>query len=224
MKNVLFVLLIGALLSACGNGEESESSSASTNEENAEQTESMENAEATQSEETEAEPQTSSDDPLEVANKNNDYDTLINGMNEEKILYRFVNEDTGDDGMNNITFDDYEVKYALALTEDINGDKSITMMGEQMNNGDAPLFSVEDTEFITDQQEQTTFATGEFGNMDPGIREKTHFQTYLDYEDPESFTMTFYEPLTEQENSEWFSNTNGDESQLNKVELEFHKE
>lgn len=208
MKKLSILMFAALLLTACSNNDKQQGS---VNQE-------TEETDASAGEQGVAEQGT--DDPMEFAKQDSGYGVFYNGANEERIIYRYENEDTDENGLNTIEFDDYTMTFALALVEDINGEHSITIYGEQENKGKVDLMNPVDTTFVTDKQEKTTFSTGDVGRVEAGLKNKVHFGTYLDFEDPESFNMKMFRPITSEKNDEWGY---GDEGDLESIELEFKK-
>lgn len=211
MNKLLLLMGLVLVLGACGNDEDAEPEQKDEND--------MSQAEWAEEhgDEFEGESESKSSDPMEVGNKNDEHDTLVDGATEYKVIERYVTDETDEDGFNTIDFDGYIFNFSLALVEDQNGEHSIAMFGESENTTDEVVQFNADIEVVTDQQDQTNTQQG-FGKSKPNVKMKGYDILPLEYGEPGSFTATIEPPMTEV----------GDETyedfDIEPIELEFTKE
>lgn len=229
MKKVL-VILFGALLvmalAACGSDEDEESSG------NNFVYELEDEAEA------EAEEPTT-DDPLEFVEEGKDGLHLIDGLNEYEAKNYYVTDDTDDEGFNTYEDGDFEMRYAIIETENVGdveseGKREIQIFGEIINETeDDYYFDDEVVELKTDDGEKSELSYGLNGTADQKSKFIDGFS--LEYDIPDSFTLTVLDP-TVYDFGESFEEDTGldefdDEGELEQymkdkeiIDEEFHKE
>lgn len=146
-----------------------------------------------------------SDDPLEVGNRNNDINIFQNGLTTEKVIGWYTSDITDEDGFNTIEFKDSEIRFSLALTEGEGGEQEISVFGEKINNMDVLLDFYETFQIKTDQQEVASPMFDFEGGIEPDTKSKFYDVFSLEYDIPESFTFTMKKPAEDEEESLlWF--------------------
>src|SRR5699024_10920115 len=146
---------------------------------------------------------TSTDDPLEFVNKDSEYDTLIDAANEYEILNYYVSDDTNEQGFNIYEDGDFTMRYALVETENIadvdaKGNKEIQILGEIINDTDQDYNFDENRMFIkTDDNEESSLNFGLNGAWKADQKSKFIDSFPLDYDIPDSFTLTLIDPSLE---------------------------
>ncbi|WP_193063442.1 hypothetical protein [Oceanobacillus oncorhynchi] len=181
MKKVLFLLFASILvLSACGDDNEQ------TEEDNISQAED------------EQEVLTETDDPMEFGNRDNGYEVYNHGQSAYEFIEWYSSDLTDEEGFNTVTTEDgYEFTFSLALMHDVNSDQEVIgIFGEHNNESDEDLVFLDTPEVITDEQEQASTTFGLDQGVDSGVRSKVFDVISLEYDSPESFTMTVYYPRT----------------------------
>lgn len=135
------------------------------------------------------------DDPMQAGNKNNGIKVFnISDVFTYQIKDWYVNDDTDDDGFNEIDFEGYSVKFAMVSVEDTAENESIGVFVETENDTDKETYFNMDMEFITDTQEQTHSGNG-VGESKPGEKIKGFVLASLDNDAPDSFIVTIDPPF-----------------------------
>lgn len=226
MKKFLLMLLVSVglvALSACGNDESSG--------------EEMSQEEWMNEEYDDAEG-SMTDDPLEFIT--NDDMLLEDGANLYELKSKYVTDDTDDDGFNVYKDGDFEFRYAVVETENIaegieaTGSHDIQIMGEIVNDTDKDYFFDERMFIKTDQKEKSelSFALNGAGEADQRSKFLDGFP--LEYDIPDSFTLTLIDPALGDIDSEITESGYGEKYQENAydkfmedhtvINKEFHKE
>lgn len=189
MKRLLIVMLMGfgVALVGCGSDEES----TATDDEGMIQ------------EETAEEEDNSTGDPLEFVDKSEKEMTFVDGANEYEILNYYVSDDTDEQGFNIYEDGDFTMRYALVETGNIadvdaEGNKEIQILGEIINDTDQDYNFDENRMFIkTDENEESSLAFGLNGAWKADQKSKFNDSFPLDYDTPDSFTLTLIDPSLE---------------------------
>lgn len=235
MKKILLVLLsitATLTLTACGDDKteepkESDDVAVSTEPEDVE----------TQSEETESETESEVDDfieendvqldedgffvetsdPLEAGDKTNGIVVFNDEFDYTYIIKEwYASENTDEKGFNTMDFDGYEVTYSIALLENTAEEDVIGIFVETENNTDKVVQYNMDLEMLTSEQEQA-YSDGTYGigQSNPGVKTKGFILVELEYDTPDSFTVTFEPPWDDEDE---FNAEIGEP-----IELEFNK-
>lgn len=222
-KFLLLLVSVGLIaLSACGNDD----GEASSDEVDQEGYEEEENA---------------TDDPLEFIT---DGELLLeDGANLYELKSYYTNDDTGDDGFNVYEDDGFTFKYAIVETENVaegieaEGQKEVQILGEVINEtSDNAYF--DDMEIKTDNDEKSELSFGLNGAGEADQRSKFIDGFPLEYDIPDSFTLTLIDPSIQgmledkfhEEVEVDYSEGNGKEQyeefldDNTVIESEFHKE
>lgn len=229
MKKVLFLMLMSiglVALSACGNESETDDVQADVVSQDEEYDEDMQ------------EQSNVTDDPLEFIT--NDDMLLEDGANLYELKSKYVTDDTDDDGFNVYKDGDFEFRYAVVETENIaegieaTGSHDIQIMGEIVNDTDKDYFFDERMFIKTDQKEKSelSFALNGAGEADQRSKFLDGFP--LEYDIPDSFTLTLIDPALGDMDSEITESGYGEKYQENAydkfmedhtvINKEFHKE
>jgi len=190
--------------------------------------------------EQEEEQDTSTGDPLEFVNKDSEYDTLIDAANEYVIENYYVSDDTDEQGFNIYEDGDFTMRYALVETENIadveaNGSKQVQIMGEIINDTDQDYNFDKNRLFIkTADKEESSLAFDLNGAWQADQKSKFIDYFPLDYDTPDSFTLTLIDPSLEGDGDEAVFGDDWDrkfdeafekfKEEHTIKELEFHKE
>lgn len=196
MKRFGLVLSASILLVACG---EEAATEPVEIEETLEDTEvEPEEAEVDQNTEFTVEPEepVGTQDPVEFADKTNEVDLYVNGEHQMKIVNRYSNEETDENGFNHVSFKGYDYKFAVLGVEDNYGEEMIILAGETENGTGDPVAFNSDVEIITSNQEQVQSYTA-VGESEPNVKQKAFIPVDLEFGLPESLTMTMQPPLKE---------------------------
>lgn len=152
-------------------------------------------------------------DPLEFINK----DQLIfeNGETGDslKILKIFKNENTDENGFNEIDNNGFISNLAFVLVEDTNtGEKSLGYFGENINKTDKHIHFLGSVEFTTDTGEQIQPDGGVFETnnklikeYNPNVKSKGYGIVKLDYqkEIPKSIEVKISQPQNNDDTNYW---------------------
>lgn len=185
MKRISILLIAILALVACGD------------EETAEPTETAPIEESVETEEVEVvEEITTTEDPMEIANKNSEYELFIDeNYTEYQVVGRYFSESSKEDGFNDVSFKGYDFTYSvLALQDTITGDEFVAIVGETVNNTEEIVQFNADTEIVTDTQEQANSQDG-VGESQPTVKKKAFITIPLEYGIPNSFDMTLDAPF-----------------------------
>lgn len=184
MKKFLLMLLVSiglVVLSACGNDDKEASSE-----------------EVDQDVTVDEEQENTTDDPLEFITTD---DVLLeDGANLYELESKYVSDDTDDDGFNTYKDGDFEFRYAIVETENVaegiegEGNKEVRILGEVINDTEDDAF-FDDMEIKTDQDEKSELSFGLNGAGEADQRSKFIDGFPLEYDIPESFTLTLLDPL-----------------------------
>lgn len=137
------------------------------------------------------------DDPMIAGDKSNRillFDSDEYGFYVVKEWY--INENTDENGFNEIDFDGYKVKFAITLVEDEHDEESIGVFIETENTTEDTVQYNADMEFVTDTQDQLTTNEG-IGDSKPNVKLKGFTHAKINYDTPKSFTVTIDGPYKE---------------------------
>lgn len=187
MRKLLVLLLASVLLVACSNDGKDEADQ--TNLDGIEK-------EDTETEEVHVE---STKDPLEAGNIKNNTSAFEDEFGEMFLLKDwFTNDKTNEEGFNQVSFDEYEITYALVLIEDFEGNDLIGVFGEVENNTDEEVQFNDSFLFVTDKKEQTELEH-EIRNNKPNTKEKIFNYAKLEYDTPTNVEVEVLPPFTDGE-------------------------
>lgn len=157
-------------------------------------------------------------DPLEAGDKTNGIVVFNDEFDYTYIIKEwYTSEDTDEKGSNTMDFDGYEVRYSVALLENTAEEDVIGIFVETENNTDKVVQYNMDLEMLTSEQEQA-YSDGMYGigQSKPGVKTKGFILVELEYDTPDSFTVTFEPPWDDEDE---FNAEIGEP-----IELEFNKE
>lgn len=157
-------------------------------------------------------------DPLEAGDRNNGIIVFHDDFDYTYIIKEwYANDDTNEDGFNTMDFNGYEVTYSIALLENTAEEDVIGIFVETENNTDKVVQYNMDLEMLTSEQEQA-YSDGMYGigQSEPGVKTKGFILVELEYETPDSFSVTFEPP--------WDDEDEFNEEIGEPIELEFNKE
>lgn len=187
MKKLLMLLFASILLAACGNDGKDETIQTKIDEIEKEDTE---------TEEVQVE---STKDPLEAGNIKNNTLAFEDEFGEMFLLKDwFTNDKTNEEGFNQVSFDEYEITYALVLIEDFEGNDLIGVFGEVENNTDEEVQFNDSFLFVTDKKEQTELEHG-IRNNKPNTKEKIFNYAKLEYDTPTNVEVEVLPPFIDGE-------------------------
>ena len=222
MKKYLIMLfvLVSLTISACGGNTENNNNENKTNQSENENIDKNEKGEPKQGEnqaDSKSEEGTSTEDVMEFVT-NDHYDTFTRYLEEYQDIGTYVNDETNEEGFNEIDFDGFQVKFAFKLLEDKNsGEEIIGFIAETENNTDNLVAFNADMEILTSEQEQTEVKRG-LGQTNPGEILSDLLIVPLDDGTPDSFTVILDPPLKGNDNNGYEKGHFGDP-----IEMEFHK-
>jgi len=199
MRKYLFLLMAALVLVACG------SDTTGTNEE-------VNNNESNEANDIEVE---YTSDPIEAVT--GDHEMFVDEFDYSYSIVDWYTNDDTTDGFNTMDFEGYEVKYAIALLMDEDGNDVIGIFSETENNTDHVAQYNMDFEILTNESEQLE---GDpmygIGETNPGIKTKGFVKDTLEYDVPTELDITFYPP--------WDSESEFDDEIGDPIEVGFTKE
>lgn len=222
MKKIVILLGLVIVLAACGNNSQENNQDKSNNNDNTTNTEEVENnkqddnnsEEGSQTEvdkeklseleelyagvdlEMNGDSLIATEDPI-VAGDINDGHIVYEGDYGDVYLVkdRYKNDETDEDGFNHVSFDDYEVKYAVALLEDLSENESIGVFVETENGTEDTIQYDIDALIKTDEEEIETDVLSGVDDSEPGDILKGFAIAGLDYNPSDEIEITFEQPL-----------------------------
>lgn len=210
MRKYILLLIAAMFLVACGSNEEVETKEETEDVEQGLSEQDLQEDEYMHDDEYEEQ---STDDPIEAVEN----DLVIFDQYDEAYTIKnlYTNDETTDNGFNEIDFEGYKIDYAIALVEDFEGEEVLGVFAEVENGTEHEVQFNESFLFATDTQDQTELEHGIQENK-PNTKSKFFNHAPLEYDTPEELTVEIYPPFIEGE-SELVD--------LGKtVELEFTKE
>ena len=211
MRKYILLLIAAMFLVACGSNEEVETQEETEDfEQEASEQDLQEDEDYMYDDEYEDQ---STDDPMEAVEK----DLVIFDQYDEAYTIKslYTNDETADNGFNEIDFEGYKIDYAIALVENFEGEEALGVFAEVENGTEHEVQFNESFLFVTDTQDQTELEHGIQENK-PNTKSKFFNHAPLEYGTPEELTVEIYPPFTE-----------GDSELIDlgdMVELEFTKE
>lgn len=154
------------------------------------------------------------EDPVEFAT--GDYDVFENGLSHEKEVHRYVTDDSDDNGMTEIEFDNYKVNLAPIQVESDESGEYIALFGEEENLTDEDTWEM-GYNTVSSGDEEADVYDGELGELDPEEVSEIYLAVEENVLDVDSFTLKIYKPEDE-------DGTYKDDDELEYKEIEFHKE
>ncbi|GIO23924.1 hypothetical protein [Oceanobacillus sp. J11TS1] len=185
MKKLFLALLLTTLLAACGSDDAEKDVNADAEPRELEETDSgIEDGKTLNT----------TDDPMEIIT-DDQYDAFVDGAAEYKVVGKYTNEETDENGMVTVEKDGYTAKFAFIIVENSDGEELVYMMGEHENdNPDSDRIGIFGVDIKTSEKETIADAIGtDF--IEPDTRAKFAESIYFEYGVPESFEFTMKEPI-----------------------------